>query len=141
MAKQQGRELIIKVGDGEATETFATLCGVTTKTISINNNEVDVTTPDCTTPGGPLWTEVQNGAKRVTISGSGTFEDSAAEARMNTIALSADATANFQVIVPDFGTFEGAFHVGNFDFSGEMEGGVAYALSLGSSGEVTFTEA
>jgi TP901-1 family phage major tail protein len=141
MAKQQGRELLIKIGDGEASETFATLCGLVAKTMTINNNPVDVTTPDCEAPGGVLWTELQNGAKSVSVSGNGFFEDSAAEARMNTIALSATAVASFQIIVPNFGTFSGPFHVGTFDFSGEQEGGVAYSLSLGSAGAVTFTAA
>lgn len=141
MSKQQGRELLVKIGDGEESETFATLCGLNSKTISINNNEIDVTTADCDAPGGALWTEVLSGAKRVTFSGNGFFEDSASEARINAVAMAADARANFQVIVPDFGTFAGSFHVGQLDYGGEMEGGVSYSLSLSSSGAVTFTAA
>lgn len=52
-----------------------------------------------------------------------------------------DAIGSFQVIVPDFGTFEGSFHVDSIEYSGEMEGGVAYSVSLSSSGAVTFTAA
>ncbi|OWU83808.1 hypothetical protein ATO6_15355 [Oceanicola sp. 22II-s10i] len=141
MAKQNGRELLVKIGDGEVSEAFATLCGLNSKSITINNNEVDVTTPDCTTPGGALWTEVLSGAKRVSISGNGFFEDSTAETRLNTVAMSADARANFQIIVPDFGTFEGEFHLASCEYGGETEGGVTYTITLNSSGAVTFTAA
>ncbi|HHX89260.1 MAG TPA: phage major tail protein, TP901-1 family, partial [Paracoccus sp.] len=64
MAKQKGRLMLVKIGDGESSEAFTTLCGLRSKTMTINNSEIDVTTADCTTPGGPLWTEILDGAKR-----------------------------------------------------------------------------
>jgi len=138
MAKQQGRLLLIKIGDGAGTEAFATLCGLNSKTLTINNSEFDVTTADCTTPEGALWTEVMSGIKRMSVSGNGYFKDEASELRLNTVAMAADAVANFQIIVPDFGTFAGAFIVSSIDYGGEKENGVTYSLSLGSSGTVTF---
>lgn len=141
MAKQLGRLLLIKIGDGEASEAFTTLCGLTSKTLTINNSEIDVTTADCTDPGGALWTEVLSGVKRVSVSGNGYFKDETAELRMNTVAMAASAIANFQIIVPDFGTFAGPFIVSSVDYGGEQEGGVTYSLSLGSADEVTFTAA
>lgn len=146
MAKQKGRLLLIKIGDGVTpTEAFTTLCGLKSKTLTINNNEIDVTTPDCADPGGPLWTEVMGGAKRVSVSGNGYFKDEASEARLldvvHTGNASSDSIANFQIIVPDLGTFAGAFFVSSVDFGGEQEDGVTYSLSLASSGEVTFTAA
>ena len=56
-------------------------------------------------------------------------------------ADTADAIGNFQVIVPEFGTFEGAFHVNSVEFGGEQEGAVTYSLTLASSGAVAFTAA
>lgn len=141
MAKQKGRLLLIKIGDGATTEAFTTLCGLRSKTMTINNSEIDVTTVDCDAPGGPLWTEVMDGAKRVSVSGNGYFKDDVNEATLNTLALSADPVANFQVIVPDFGTFAGAFHVSTLEYGGEQEDGVTYSLTLASSGAVTFTAA
>lgn len=141
MAKQQGRKMLVLIGDGAETEVFAVLCGLTAKTLSINNSEIDVTTADCIDPGGPLWTEVLAGAKRVNVSGNGYFKDEATEARANTVALSADAKANFQIIVPDFGTFAGRFMIGTMDWGGEQENGQTYSLSLASDGVVTFTAA
>lgn len=141
MAKQLGRALLVKIGDGEASETFANLCGLNSKSLTINNSSIDVTTPDCTTPEGALWTATLAGLKNLSVSGDGFFEDSTAEARMNTVAMSADNAVNMQVVVPDFGTYAGAFRISSLEFGGETEGGVTYSLSLESNGVVTFTAA
>lgn len=141
MAKQKGRLMLVNIGDGAGSETFAKLCGLRSKTLTINNSEIDVTTADCDNPGGPLWTEVMDGVKRVSVSGNGYFKDETTEARLNTVAMGASPIANFQIIVPDFGTFAGAFFVQSLEFGGEQEDGVTYSLSLASSGAVTFTAA
>ena len=141
MAKQRGRELLVRIGDGEVSEAFSNLCGLNSKSFSINNNSVDVTTPDCATPGGVLWTETLDGTKNMSISGDGYFEDSAAELRMNTVAMAADNSCNMEVVVPDFGTYAGAFRLDSVEFGGESEGGVTYSLSMSSTGAVTFTAA
>jgi len=52
-----------------------------------------------------------------------------------------DNQANFHVVVPDFGTYAGAFRITSLEFGGETEGGVTYSLSLESTGAVTFTAA
>jgi TP901-1 family phage major tail protein len=139
MAKQKGRSLLVKIGDGGGTEVFATLCGLTAKSLTINNEEIDVTTPDCTTPGGAMWTEVLDGVKRISVSGNGFFEDSAQELRANTVAMLTPPVANFQLIIPAFGTFAGAFFMSSLEWGGEAAGGVTYAVSLASTGVVTFT--
>ena len=141
MAKQLGRALLVKIGDGEASETFSNLCGLNSKSLTINNSSIDVTTPDCTSPEGALWTQTLAGLKNVSASGDGFFEDSTAEARMNTVAMSADNSVNMQIVVPDFGTYAGAFRISSLEFGGETEGGVTYSLSLESNGAVTFTAA
>ncbi len=141
MAKQLGRALLVKIGDGAGTEAFANLCGLNSKTMTINNSLIDVTTPDCTTPAGVMWTESLNGVKNLTISGDGFFEDSVTELRMNTVAMQADPKCNFQVVVPAFGTYAGAFYIESLEFGGESQGGVTYSLSLASTGAVTFTAA
>lgn len=140
MAKQLGRALLVKIGDGATpTEAFSNLCGLNSKSITINNSMIDVTTPDCTTPEGALWTQSLNGVKNLSISGDGFFEDSAAELRMNTVAMQADPKCNFKLIVPAFGTYEGSFYISSLEFGGETEGGVKYSISLQSTGTITFT--
>lgn len=141
MAKQKGRLMLIKIGDGESSEAFTTLCGLTSKTLSINNSEIDVTTADCTDPGGKLWVEVLGGTSRIEVSGNGYFKDEASEGRLNTVANSADQICNFQIIVPALGTFAGAFFLSGVEWGGEQENGVTYSMTLGSTGPVTFTAA
>lgn len=139
MAKQLGRALLVKIGDGADPEVFSNLCGLNSKALTINNSSIDVTTPDCSTPGGALWTETLNGLKNVTVTGDGFFEDSASESRMNTVSMAADNSCNFTITVPAFGTYAGAFRIASLEFGGETEGGVTYSLSLESTGAVTFT--
>ena len=141
MAKQLGRALLVKIGDGADPEVFTNLCGLNSKSLTINNSSIDVTTPDCTAPEGALFTATLAGLKNVSLSGDGFFEDSVAEARMNTVAMAADNNVNMQVVVPDFGTYAGAFRIASLEFGGETEGGVTYSVSLESNGTVAFAAA
>lgn len=141
MAKQLGRALLVKIGDGADPVVYSNLCGLNSKSLTINNSSIDVTTPDCTTPEGALYTETLAGLKNVSVSGDGFFEDSTAEARMNTVAMANDNSTDFEIVVPDFGTYAGTFRIASLEFGGETEGGVTYSLSLESSGTVTFTAA
>ena len=139
MAKQLGRSFLLKVGDGEASEVFTALAGINSKSITINNSSIDVTTPDASSPGGVLFAQSLNGLKSMSVSGDGIFLDETAEARLNTVAMQADPVANFELVVPDFGTFAGEFRVASLEFGGETEGGVTFSISLESNGTVTFT--
>ena len=121
--------------------SYSNLCGINSKSLTINRTSIDVTTPNCASPEGLLFTETMAGLFNVGVSGDGFFEDSTAEARMNTVAMAADNVANFKIVVPDFGTYAGAFRIASLEFGGETEGGVTYSISLESSGTVTFTAA
>ena len=139
MAKQLGRSLLIKIGDGAGTEAFTTIAGLNSKSITINNSSIDVTTPDATTPGGALWASNLNGLKSVSISGDGIFlDESAQEGRLNAIATAADPVANFQIVVPDFGAYSGEFRVTSLEFGGETEGATTFSLSLESNGTIAY---
>ena len=141
MAKQLGRSLLIKIGDAASPEVFSALAGINSKTLTVNNSSIDVTTPDASSPGGALWSASLNGLKQVALSGDGVFLDETAEARLNTVAMQADPVANFEIVVPDFGTYAGEFRVTSLEFGGETEGGVTFSTSLESNGAVTFTAA
>ena len=52
--------------------------------------------------------------------------------------MSVDAVANFEIVVPDLGTFAGAFSV---DVDYGADGSVTGSMSLESHGAVTFTPA
>ena len=141
MAKQLGRSFLLKIGDGAGSEVFTALAGINSKSITINNSAIDVTTPDSSSPGGALWSQSLNGLKSVSLSGDGVFLDETAEARLNTVAMAADPVANFEIVVPDFGTYAGEFRVTSLDLGGETEGAVTFSASMESNGAVTFTAA
>ncbi|MBQ59101.1 MAG: phage major tail protein, TP901-1 family [Euryarchaeota archaeon] len=141
MAKQLGRALLLKVGDGGGSEVFTSLAGLNSKTITINNSAIDVTTPDASSPAGALFASSLNGLKSVSLSADGVFLDETAEARLNTVAMQSDPAMNCQILIPDFGTYAGNFRVTSLEFGGETEGGVTFSTSLESNGAVTFTAA
>ena len=139
MAKQKGRAILIKISDGNpSNETYSNVCGLRSKTFTINNAGIDVTTPDCTNPSGPLWAETMSGIKSLTIAGDGFFEDHTADTMMNDLAMHDEPVRNFQFHVPEFGTYTGKFRLTSLEFGGESEGGVTYSISLESTGRVTF---
>src|SRR5690606_28159730 len=77
MTAEKGRAGILKAGDGGAPEPFAAVAGLRTTQISINTAVVDGTNKDS---GG--WRELLAGAgvRTVSVSGTGIFTGSAAEA-------------------------------------------------------------
>ena len=139
MAKQLGRSLLVKIGDGAGSEAFTSIAGLNSKSITINNSAIDVTTPDATTPSGALWAASLNGLKSMSVSGDGIFlDESAQEGRLNTLAMQADPVANFELVVPDFGTYSGSFRVTSLEFGGETEGATTFSLSLESNGTIAY---
>ena len=137
MVAQNGKDLLIKMdltGGGQ----FATVAGLRATRISFNAESVDVTSLE--SQGG--WRELLAGAgvKSAAISGSGVFKDDASDERARQIFFDGE-TPDFQVIIPDFGTVEGAFQVTGVDYAGTHNGEATYELSLASAGVLSFTAA
>lgn len=47
----------------------------------------------------------------------------------------------YQIIVPDFGTFQGDFQVTSLEYSGEYNGESAFSVTLESAGAIAWTAA
>ena len=137
MAAQKGRDVLIKI-DSDGAGTFLTVGGMRSKSLSINEETVDVTDSDSTNS----WRELLAGAgvKSASISGSGVFKDSTMEALVLTKKM-AGSHSDFQLIVPDLGTFEGEFAIPSLEYSGEYNGEAQFSMSLDSAGALTFTAA
>lgn len=136
MTKKLGRTFLIKIKT-DAT-TFVAFAGLTAKSLKINNERIDATTPDPVTPEGAMWRETLAGAKSVDVSGDYTLVEDAPESALVAAAMSDAATDEFQVVVPGVGTFEGVFSVeAEFGDDGKVTG----SMSLASSGAITFTAA
>lgn len=134
MAAQKGAALLLKVGNGASPEVFTTIGGLRSTSITMNEEPVDITNKDSS---GVRTLLAQGGVVSYTIAGSGVFTDAASETTLRQ-KFNASAFANFQVIVPDFGTFTGAFMVASLEYAGEYNGEVTYSVTLESAGTITF---
>ncbi|MBT8152539.1 phage major tail protein, TP901-1 family [Epibacterium ulvae] len=137
MAAQNGKDLLIKVdmtGDG----FFETLAGLRATRISFNAETVDITSLE--SQGG--WRELLAGAgvRSAAISGSGVFRDANTDARARQLFFDGEVPS-FQVVIPDFGTVQGAFQVTSLEYAGSHNGEATYELSLASAGALTFEAA
>src|SRR5215475_6873970 len=106
MTGQKGRDVLIKIGDGAMSETFATVAGIRAKTIALNAKSVDGTSGESPS----AWRELIAGAgvKSASVSGAGVFKDAASDATIQQ-AFFAQAARSFQLIIPDFGALKGQF--------------------------------
>ena len=135
MGAQNGKDLLIKL-DQTGAGQFETIAGLRATRISFNAESVDVTSLE--SQGG--WRELLAGAgvKSASISGSGIFKDEDTDERARQIFFDGE-TPNFQVIIPSFGTVEGAFQVTSVEYAGSHNGEATYELSMASAGALTFT--
>lgn len=137
MTAQKGREFLLKIGDGGGPETFATIGGFRDNTFRINNEFIDSTSKDSL---GKRELLEGGGIQSMQATGTGVFVDDAAFATAHTAAMDV-TTDNWQIIVPDFGTYEGPFQITSLEFSGSYRGEQTYTIALESAGAVTFTAA
>lgn len=135
MTARRGKDILLKIGDGGAPESFTTVGGLRTKTFSLNAQAVDATNADS---GG--WRELLAGAgvRQASVSGAGVFvSDSAVEAART--AFFAGEIRTWQLILPGVGTIEGAFQITNLDYAGAYDGEATMSLSLDSASVLAFT--
>jgi len=135
MGAQKGKDLLLKMSDGTS---FVTVAGLRSRNIAFNAEIVDITNAD----SADRWRELLEGAgvKRASISGRGLFKDAASDALMRE-AFFEGTIKSCQVVVPDFGTVEGAFQISSLQFAGDHNGEVTFDVSLESAGSVVFTAA
>ena len=112
----------------------ATIGGLRSTSITLNDEAVDVTNKDSS---GNRTLLADGGIHSMSISGSGIFTDAASETTLRS-TMNASSFTNFQLIIPDFGTYTGAFMVASLEYAGEYNGEVTYSVSLESSGAITF---
>lgn len=134
MSAQKGKDLLIKI-DLDGSGDFETIAGLRATRLSFNAEAVDTTNLDS---GG--WREVLAGAgvRSASLTGSGVFKDAQTDARTQQVFFEG-STPNFQVVVPDFGIVEGAFHINSIEYAGTHDGEATYELSMSSAGVLTFT--
>lgn len=139
MAAQKGSALLIKIGaDNTAAanaDTYTTVGGLRSTSISHNEEAVDVTNKDS---AGIRELLANGGVQSVSVSGSGVFTDATSETTLKT-AFGASAFSNYEIVIPDFGTYQGKFMIASLEYAGEYNGEVTYSVTLESSGTISFS--
>jgi TP901-1 family phage major tail protein len=135
MAAQKGRDLLLKL-DAAGTNTFVTVAGLRTSSLSFNAETVDATSQE----SAGAWRELLAGAglKSAGLRGSGIFKDAASDASVRSLFFNGQIV-NWQVIIPDFGVVQGLFQIASLEFSGRHDGEVTFELALASAGPLSFT--
>lgn len=137
MTAQRGRDLLIKIGDGGSPETFVSVAGLRATSLAFNAQTVDITNADSTS----MWRELlEGGVKSASLSGNGVFKDTASDTSLRQTFFDG-TTANYQVVIPAFGTLTGPFRITQLQYDGPYDGEVKVSLALASAGALTFTVA
>ena len=132
MTAQKGSAFLLKVGDGATPPAYRTVAGLRTTQMSINGDTVVVTHKES---GG--WRELLSGAgvRSVSVSASGIFLGSAAEASLRANALAGLVDA-YELSFEGGEKLRGRFLVQRLDYAGDFNGERNYSVVLESSGAV-----
>lgn len=135
MTAQKGKDLLLKL-DSTGSSAFVTVAGLRSRSLSFNAQTVDVTNADST----GAWRELlgEAGIKSAALSGSGIFKDASTDTTVRELFF-AGSIRDWQVVIPNFGTMQGAFQITSLDYSGEHDGEMTYELTLASAGSLAFT--
>lgn len=138
------KKLLILLGDGGSPETFAAPCGLTTRGINFTKETNDTTVPDCDDPDLPAWTERAVRTLSATVSGSGILAAEAFETWRKAFLSTDPVNARIKVddtLANGGGYFSGAFHLDQFNVTGEIGNKIQVEISMSSDGEVTWVAA
>ncbi len=137
MAAQKGKDLLLKV-DSDGGGSFTTVAGLRTRSLAFNAEAVDITHQE----SAGQWRELLAGAgvKSARVTGTGIFKDAASDEIVRGYVFNG-TIRDWQVVIPDFGTVAGPFHIGSFELTGRHDGEVSFDIALESAGELTFAAA
>jgi len=136
MAEAPGRDLLIQRSTDGGT-TYNTIASVQSKSISINNEPIDITTDD-----SDAWRTLlaEPGNRTFDISVSGITKDDDLLAAISA-ATSSISLQDIKIVYPDGAEHEGDFFLNAVTYSGEYNGAVTFEATLQSTGEITYTPA
>ena len=135
MAKYCGKDLLIqRLKTGPS--TYATIAGMRSTSVKINNEQVDVTDK-----GDESWRQLLGcGVRSMELSASGVFTD-AESLEDIMLDVTTGGIVQFKIISGRGDTFVGMFQVVSCERNGEYNGAEQYSLTLASAGAVVYTAA
>ena len=142
MAAAKGPTLRVKKGDGGGPEVFTTIAGARSKTLTINNNPIDITSDDDIDASGVSWrNRGLTGIVDFSVSLSAVLKDVTSKNALIADAIAGTVT-NYQLefsAADDGGIFEGPMIVTNMSIGAELEDALTLSFDLVAAGEVTYT--
>lgn len=132
MTAQKGSAFLLKISNGATPAIYGTVAGLRTTQMSIAGDAVVITSKDSVG-----WRELLSGAgvRSVSVSATGIFLGSAAEAQVRANAM-AGTIDDYELSFEDGEKLHGRFLVLKLDYSGDFNGERNYTLQLESSGVV-----
>ncbi len=135
MAAQKGKLFLLKADTaGGSPQVFTTIAGLRTTTLTVNGEEVDVTTKD---DDGWQRRLAGAGVRSLTISAAGLFQNAAIEETVRAWAF--DQSINwFQLTFENGHRLEAQFQITNYERAGDHDGAETYSITLASHGTPNF---
>jgi len=137
MPSQKGRDLLLKIGDGEEDESFAAIGAARNAAMTLDNRPVDATTM---ADGGVQVLSAAAGVQSLSLRLDGLFKDSAAEEALRSAAF-ARTTKNFRLQFPNGDSYTAPFVVESYSRGGSYDGLESFSVTLARSGAGDFTPA
>ena len=137
MPSQNGRDLLLKIGDGGDPEIFTTIGAARAMEMILDNNPADATAMDS---NGVTVLQADAGVQTFEVMLQGLFKDSAAEETLRAAAFERTAN-NYQLLFPNGDRYAARFVIGDYRRSGSYDGLESFTVTLLRSGAGTFTGA
>lgn len=134
MTAEQGRKLVLKVGDGATAEVFATVGGMLSTAISINGEAVDITDKDS---AGRRELLADAGVQSFSVTANGVFKDTASETTIRENAQN-QTIDNYEIVFESGEKYSGAFQIITYETTGDHNNARQFSLTLESSGVITY---
>ena len=134
MAANKGKQFLLK-RDSDGAGTYVTVGALRTLSLTINNEQIDVTTKD-----GDYWRKmIAGGVQSMSVSGAGIMDNSAQMIIVRTDAV-ANTLRNYRLYNEDGDYFQAECQITSYGESGEYNGAHEYTITLESTGTVTYTD-
>ncbi|MEL6201556.1 MAG: phage major tail protein, TP901-1 family [Pseudomonadota bacterium] len=133
MTAQAGKDMLLKSVEPDNSTT--TIAGLRTKRLTLNAQSVDITDAD----SNGRWRELLGGSgqRRASLSASGIFKDQTSDEIMRTRFFNGEI-ADWQLLIPDFGTLTGLWQISSLEYAGTFDGEVTFDIAMESAGALAF---
>ncbi|MEO0920919.1 MAG: phage major tail protein, TP901-1 family, partial [Pseudomonadota bacterium] len=103
--------------------------------LTLNAQSVDITDAD----SNGRWRELLGGSgqRRASLSASGIFKDQTSDEIMRTRFFNGEI-ADWQLLIPDFGTLTGLWQISSLEYAGTFDGEVTFDIAMESAGALAF---